>query len=670
MKSLCILCVWGLSVASNPCWANLPTGRIDSLRQLLATAPPDSTRVLLLAQLAYEHTQTDPLATIAYGKQALQLAQQLGFKHGKCLALVRLCSGFREAGNYPAALQVGLQGLQLAEELRNPEITGRALNGLGYLNWEQGNSRPALAYFFKAKAVADKSNNTKLLTRVMGNIGNVYRQLGRLDSALLYSRQGYALDLSQHDLISEVGDAAMLGNIYAGLGQTGLARRYFRSSIRRAKDQCITFSLCRAYLGQAQLFYDATGTPTDSAFYFGRQALLAGQQGHYPKGMLEASQFLAAAHAARRDSAAGFRYLTLANATRDSLFSQTRMAQVQALDVSERLRQQDLAEQLAQAADERRQLWTWAALASTLPALLLLWRTNRQKQRVNQQLNAQNAQIATQRDELSNTLGQLRATQDQLVQSEKMAFLGELTAGIAHELQNPLAFVKNFADVSALLVEDISGAAHGTAPAPDSNRSLLLAGLKQNLQEISQHGQRATSIITGMLARSRSGSAPRTPTDLNALADEYLRLAYQGLRAKDNSFNATRTSHFAPNLGLVPAVAPDLGRVLLNLCTNAFYAVQQRQKLGETGYVPEVSVSTCRRADGHVEVRVRDNGTGIPDGVKAKIFQPFFTTKPTHEGTGLGLSLSHDIVAQDHGGTLTLESQEGAFTEFTICLPG
>ena len=667
MKMLCVLLTWwlGLPPTTGPSQA---TTQIDSLRRELATAAPDTGRVLLLAQLAYEHTQTDPLATIAYGKQALQLAQRLHYRRGESLALIRLGSGFREAGNYPAALQMGLQGLRLAEELREPELIGRGLNALGYLNWEQGNSRPALAYLFRAKAVAEKSSNVKLLTRIMGNIGNVYQQLHRLDSAALYSRRGYALDLANHDLVSEVGDAAMLGNIYSDMGRPALARQFYRSSIRRAQGQRITFALCRAYLGQARLWRRQPGPGPDSAVYFGRQALLAGQQSNYPKGVLDASRFLASAFAARRDSATAFRYLALASATRDSLFSQTKMTQLQALDVNERLRQRELADQRAEATRERRQLWLLAALASAVPALVLLWRNNRHKQRANQQLNAQNAQIARQRDDLSRTLTQLKDTQAQLVQSEKMVFLGELTAGIAHELQNPLAFMKNFAEVSTLLVNDMAGDA--PRPTPDADQEFLLAGLKQNLQEISQHGQRATAIIAGMLAHSRNGSGPRTPTDLNALVEEYLRLAYQGLRAKDPTFQVLRTAGLAPALGLVPAVAPDLGRVLLNLFTNAFYAVQQRGKTAGADYIPEVRVSTQRLATGAVEIKIHDNGTGIPEAVRQSIFKPFFTTKPATEGTGLGLSLSHDIVTKAHDGTLTVDSREGEFTEFTICLPG
>jgi signal transduction histidine kinase len=666
MKMRFLLVVWCAATAP----AAAANARLDSLREQLSAAKPDTMLVLRLAQLAHEHTQTDPLLTIAYGKQALQLAQKLVYVRGKAWALVRLGSGFREVGNYPAAMQMGLEGLRLGETLRDDFLIGRAANALGYLQWEQGNSRAALAHFFRAKQVAERSNNAQLLTRLMGNIGNAYVQLNRLDSALFYSRQGYALDLQNHDLTSEVGDAAMLGNIYAGMGQPTRARHFYRSSIRRAGNQRITFALCRAYMGQARLFQRLRGPLADSVLYFGRQALAAGQVGHHPRGILEASQFLATAHATRGDSAAAFRYLILAGSTRDTLFSQNKMAQLQAIDVSERLRQQELADHQNSAADERRQNWLLAALASTVPALLLLWRNNRLKQRANLKLNAQNAEIASQRDQLSNALAQLKATQDQLVQSEKMAFLGELTAGIAHELQNPLAFVKNFADVSALLVDDIAG--EGPKPARDANQDLLLAGLKQNLQEISQHGQRATSIIKGMLARSRHGSAPCAPTDVNALVTEYLRLAYQGLRARDASFTATITTQLCPDLGLVPAVAPDLGRVLLNLFTNAFYAVQQRLKARSPGdaYAPEVCVTTQRLPTGQAEIRVRDNGTGIAAEVQAQIFQPFFTTKPATEGTGLGLSLSHDIVTKAHGGSLTVHSREGEFTEFTICLPG
>ena len=279
------------------------------------------------------------------------------------------------------------------------------------------------------------------------------------------------------------------------------------------------------------------------------------------------------------------------------------------------------------------------------------------------------ATLTTQAEELRGALTELRTTQAQLVQSEKMASLGELTAGIAHEIQNPLNFVNNFAEVSAELVTELED--ERARPERDAGlEDELLADLKQNLLKITQHGGRAASIVRGMLEHSRTSTGERLPTDLNQLADEYLRLAYHGLRAKDKSFNATLEPDFDPDLPPVPALAQDLGRVLLNLLNNAFYAVRQRQQRGESGYAPTVRISTRRVAGGEVEIRVADNGSGIPESVKQKIFQPFFTTKPTGEGTGLGLSLSYDIITQGHGGTLTVDSREGEGTTFTITLPG
>jgi signal transduction histidine kinase len=284
------------------------------------------------------------------------------------------------------------------------------------------------------------------------------------------------------------------------------------------------------------------------------------------------------------------------------------------------------------------------------------------------EVNQRTAALARQTDALRTTLQELQSTQNQLIQAEKMASLGELTAGIAHEIQNPLNFVNNFAEVSTELAQELAEERARPVRAPELEAELL-ADLKQNIQKISHHGQRAASIVRGMLEHSRASTGERTLTDLNALCDEYLRLAYHGLRAKDKSFNATLQTDFALVLPLVEAVSQDLGRVLLNLFTNAFYAVRQRQQVAaEPGYAPTVSVRTAYR-DREVQVVVQDNGTGIPEAVRQKIFQPFFTTKPSGEGTGLGLALSHDIVVQGHGGALEMASQEGVGTTFTIKLP-
>jgi signal transduction histidine kinase len=280
---------------------------------------------------------------------------------------------------------------------------------------------------------------------------------------------------------------------------------------------------------------------------------------------------------------------------------------------------------------------------------------------------------------LEKTLSELKSTQAQLIQKEKMASLGELTAGIAHEIQNPLNFVNNFSEVSVELVEELKE----EAQAGRIDEVLSIADdLTQNLQKITHHGQRASSIVKGMLEHSRASTGEQQPTDLNALADEYLKLAYHGLRAKNKDFNAELKTDFAPGLPKIPVVSQDIGRVLLNLFNNGFYTTQQRSKnltagapgrsqdlQGLKNYQPTITVQTQRTQTG-VQIRVRDNGMGMPEAVKAKIFQPFFTTKPTGEGTGLGLSLSYDIVTKGHGGTISVESVEGEGTEFIVTLPG
>ena len=263
------------------------------------------------------------------------------------------------------------------------------------------------------------------------------------------------------------------------------------------------------------------------------------------------------------------------------------------------------------------------------------------------------------------TLQQLRQAQNQLIQSEKWAFVGELSAGIAHELQNPLNFMKNFAEVSTKLMDDMG---NGSSTKQNNLEQEILTGLRQNLREISEHGLRASAIIKNMLEHSRSGTGQPVSTDLNALAAEAVQLAYKGFRTQDSTFSATLKTDYDPQLRPAPVLPQDLSRVLINLCTNALHAVRQRQQMGEADYEPEICVSTTQRSNA-VEIRVCDNGVGMPENVQRQIFEPFFTTKPAGEGTGLGLSLSYDIVKKGHGGSLNVSSEVGKGTEFIITLP-
>lgn len=264
------------------------------------------------------------------------------------------------------------------------------------------------------------------------------------------------------------------------------------------------------------------------------------------------------------------------------------------------------------------------------------------------------AELVKQKEELEKALEELQATQAQLIQSEKMASLGELTAGIAHEIQNPLNFVNNFSEVSRELIDEMN---QELEKGDLEEVKAIAIDIKQNLEKIHHHGSRADNIVKGMLLHSRTSMGEKTLTDINVLADEYLRLSYHGLRAKDKTFNADFKADLQANLPSVNVVPQDIGRVLLNLVNNAFYAVnEQRKKAENPEYKPFVSVSTSINDKGNkIIIKVADNGPGIPKQMKDKIFQPFFTTKPTGQGTGLGLSLSYDIV-KAHGGELKVES--------------
>ncbi|QDA61587.1 sensor histidine kinase [Hymenobacter jejuensis] len=284
----------------------------------------------------------------------------------------------------------------------------------------------------------------------------------------------------------------------------------------------------------------------------------------------------------------------------------------------------------------------------------------------------QEALLMRQNESLAFSLEELQATQAQLIQQEKLASLGALTAGIAHEIQNPLNFVDNFAEVGVELVEELrQELAHEQLSEKGREAvTFLLNDLTQTQKKVNEHADRAGSIVKSMLLHSRTSGGERHATDLNALCDEYLRLSYHGLRAKYPDFNASLITDFNTHLEPLKVVSEDIGRVLLNLFNNAFYAVRKKALSLPAGtlFKPVVSVSTQRAPDG-VIIRVRDDGTGIPADIVDKIFHPFFTTKPPGEGTGLGLSLSYDIITKGHGGTLTVESQEGEYTEFAVWLP-
>tara|TARA_R110002050_G_scaffold151855_1_gene279064 strand:- start:2183 stop:3988 length:1806 start_codon:yes stop_codon:yes gene_type:complete len=276
-------------------------------------------------------------------------------------------------------------------------------------------------------------------------------------------------------------------------------------------------------------------------------------------------------------------------------------------------------------------------------------------------------QLEMAKNQVEYAFAELKATQSQLIQSEKMASLGQLTAGIAHQIQNPLNFINNFSELSNELLEEMKEELAVGTEVSVQLANEIVKDIKQNLEKINHHGKRADAIVKGMLLHSRGNSGQKEPTDINALADEYLRLSYHGFRAKDKSFNSDfklEADKFLPKIEVVPQ---DIGRVLLNLINNAFYAVSEKSKPQASSYKPQVIVST-KKVNTTIEIRITDNGPGILSSIKDKIFQPFFTTKPTGQGTGLGLSLSYDIV-KAHGGEIKVETIEGDGTEFVVQIP-
>jgi signal transduction histidine kinase len=354
-----------------------------------------------------------------------------------------------------------------------------------------------------------------------------------------------------------------------------------------------------------------------------------------------------------------------ANATNTALQSKITTERIQAEAKKNELQQQFRITSLDKDLNAQRQ--TRALLLSGLGLFVIfagvLFALNRQKKKANSLLQLQKQEISTQRDQLEKTLKDLKETQLQLIQKEKMASLGELTAGIAHEIQNPLNFVNNFSDVNKeLALELTQELQHGNV----DDAIEIANDIITNSEKINHHGKRADAIVKNMLQHSRTAGGARELKNINALADEYLRLAYHGLRAKDKSFNAALVTNFEESIGNVSIVAQDISRVLLNLYNNAFYAVAEKKKLN-ADFSPEVSVTT-RKINDAVEITVKDNGDGIPEAIVNKIFQPFFTTKPTGQGTGLGLSLSYDIV-KAQGGELRLKTKEGEGCEFILSLP-
>jgi signal transduction histidine kinase len=655
LKALLLLAIPAFSFAQ--------TRTIDSLKQVLLTEKQDTSRVKLLMRLGYAYLNSRPDTAVLLYQEALSLARKTGFTRVEVGSLNGMANALRNTGNYPKALQLFLEALKIAEAIGDKAIVASTLADMSSVYADQGDERQAIAYTYKA-LLADKSlgNQRSVLTSLL-NLGDSYENLNMLDSAKAYTTQGYELAM-QMNRTTSIGVALNnLGNIYSKLNQKTLAMSYYRQGIPFLKEVGLDDGLCESYLGMADLFRKAGSR--DSSLYYAKQSLAIAQNAGLTSYVLQASNFLTSYYTAMHNVDSAFFYQSATIAAKDSLFSQEKQQEFRRLSYDESLRQQQIEEAKKEAQTQLKFNMLFGGLGTLALVAFLLYRNNRQKQKANGALQKQKHEIEDQRDQKDKALANLKATQQQLIQSEKMASLGELTAGIAHEIQNPLNFINNFSEVTIEQLDDLQNAA---ANGQHEEVTTITSEMRSNLSKVVNHGKRADAIVKGMLQHSIGSAGQKEPTRINILTHEYLKLSYHALRAKDKAFQATIETHFDESLGKINIMPQEIGRVLLNLFNNAFYAVYEKKKQLNGNYEPVVTVST-KREDNHTTITVKDNGTGMPPKVADKVFQPFFTTKPTGEGTGLGLSLSYDIVTKGHGGSLTVTSTEGEGSGFVVQLP-
>ncbi|MGQ0740404.1 MAG: tetratricopeptide repeat-containing sensor histidine kinase, partial [Bacteroidota bacterium] len=622
-------------------------------------------------------------------QEALALFESFNDPEGQAVVNEYLAVIHRNRGDFGAALELLFKSLEVNEQTALNENTGTNHYHIGVTYKYLGNFEKALDSLYKSLSIYRELNNRLFESYPINVIGTIYFENGDYTKALENYQEGLMLRQESQDKLGEAGSLDNIGLTYSKLNDYSQAIDYCTRSLTISESTDDQRSQANAMQHIAEIYKQAGDA--GQAIKFCNQSLDIRKQIGDKRGETEILLFLASLHKDQPgNSQKVFTWLSNAlHITQEikglDLLSKTRFALYDYFKQEEKFK--EAIEQLELHIDLEKELHKNAIsqkvqnLEISRKAEETLKEAEAMGQR-NKELIELNGKIEMQKQELEATLAELKATQAQLIQSEKMASLGELTAGIAHEIQNPLNFVNNFSEVSNELISEMAeeldkGNAAGARE--------IAKDVQQNLEKILHHGKRADSIVKGMLQHSRSSSGQKEFTDINALADEYLRLAYHGLRAKDKTFNAATKTDYDENAGLIRIIPQDIGRVILNLITNAFYAVAERRNLppfpstgGVEGttpydYEPVVTVTTKRHGPpsgygSKIEICIKDNGNGIPQKVLDKIFQPFFTTKPTGQGTGLGLSLSYDIV-QAHGGGLRVETKEGEGSEFIISLP-
>ncbi|HEY9363157.1 MAG TPA: tetratricopeptide repeat protein [Chitinophagaceae bacterium] len=633
----------------------------DSLKKLLTTAKEDAKKVTILEGLSYAYLSAYPDTALQFALEGLQLAQKIGDGRGEALCTNALGSVYFHVGDYAKALEMYLRYLELKDNMKERKGIAVAYFNLANVYTEEKDYPHALYYLFKAKQEDEITKDSSGILFDLYSLGSIYLRMQKNDSALYYLEQSYQLvqTLDDKNMIAAILNT--FGESYVALNNPALATKYYKLSIPYAQAIKDNEVLSSDYYGLAKVF-NQQGM-LDSSIYYARKALSISQEAPFLKQVMETSAFLTEIFKTKKQFDSAFKYQELSIATKDSLFNVENVRKVQGLKLQEQQRQQSIESAKIEYRNKVKFYTVIFTSAIFLIIALILWRNNKQKQKAYTLLHEQKSKTEQAYDEL-------KSTQAQLIHSEKMASLGELTAGIAHEIQNPLNFVNNFSEVNKELIQELK-TEKSKAGRDEQLENELLNDIAENEEKINHHGKRADAIVKGMLQHSRKSSGQKELTDINALADEYLRLSYHGLRAKDKNFNATVKTDFDESLsadkagiGKINIVPQEIGRVLLNLFNNAFYAVNEKKKLQSEGYEPTVLVST-KKLNAKIEISIKDNGNGIPRKVLDKIFNPFFTTKPTGEGTGLGLSLSYDII-KTHDGEIKVETADGQGATFII----
>ena len=630
----------------------------DSLKHLLLSAKTDTARIVLILKLSDAYTERKPDSEIYYAKQALVLNRANNDKYTSA-AFGAITHAEYNKGNYAEALKFGLQAIKILEKQKSLTQLANAYNNLGNIYKGQENYIKAVYYYKTCEQTAFSCGDKRDLAFAYLNLGYVYGQMNKLDSSVYYASKAINFSEKNHLMYGIDYDLSNLGTVNFKQKHYQAAYNYYHQALKIARNGANIRNEGMFCLLLAQYFYQVHSV--DSALFYASLGLHNANKTLSRKTSYQSAELLSMIYEANHQTDSAFKYLKLSGSIKDSIYNAAKFQEISNLTTDEFLRHEEVAATELKYQNRQQKILLIFVAAGLLAAAVfsfVLVVNNRQKLRANQLLKKQ-------QDEL-------KATQQQLIQSEKMASLGELTAGIAHEIQNPLNFVNNFSDVNREMIDELKEELKGG----NIDEAIAIADdIQQNEEKINHHGKRADFIVKGMLQHSRTSTGERQLTNINVLADEFFKLSYHGLRAKDKNFNAELVTNFDENLPKINIVQQDIGRVLLNLFNNAFYAVNQKMKTvamhsfgAGAEYKPTVTVITSFGA-GQLVIKVKDNGIGMPDSIKEKIMQPFFTTKPTGEGTGLGLSLTYDMVVKGHAGSIKVDSVEGEGAEFIISLP-